>query len=52
LATGEALSGISWGVFQTLTTAYASEIVPPVLRPFVRLITLQFFYSSDFILSR
>lgn len=36
LALGEALSGISWGVFQTLTTAYACEIVPTVLRPFVR----------------
>jgi SP family general alpha glucoside:H+ symporter-like MFS transporter len=36
LALGEALSGISWGVFQTLTTGYACEIVPPVLRPFVR----------------
>ncbi|KUL84152.1 hypothetical protein ZTR_07180 [Talaromyces verruculosus] len=35
LAFGEAMSGISWGVFQTLTTAYASEIVPTVLRPFV-----------------
>ncbi len=35
LALGEALSGISWGVFQTLTTAYACEIVPPTLRPFV-----------------
>ncbi|KAL5611173.1 hypothetical protein FOBRF1_007290 [Fusarium oxysporum] len=35
LAFGEAMSGISWGVFQTLTTAYACEIVPTVLRPFV-----------------
>ena len=31
------MSGISWGVFQTLTTAYACEIAPTVLRPFVSL---------------
>ncbi|KAJ9615775.1 hypothetical protein H2200_001852 [Cladophialophora chaetospira] len=35
LAFGEAMSGISWGVFQVLTTTYACEIVPTVLRPFV-----------------
>ncbi|KAL7424685.1 hypothetical protein Q5752_000369 [Cryptotrichosporon argae] len=35
LAAGEVLCGISWGTFQTLTTAYASEVVPTVLRPYV-----------------
>ncbi|KAB5566695.1 putative MFS alpha-glucoside transporter, partial [Coniochaeta sp. 2T2.1] len=35
LAFGEAMCGISWGVFQTLSTTYASEIVPTVLRPYV-----------------
>lgn len=35
LAAGEALCGVSWGVFQTLSTSYASEVVPTVLRPFV-----------------
>ncbi|KAK6369724.1 hypothetical protein LTS17_009174 [Exophiala oligosperma] len=35
LAFGEAMCGISWGVFQTLTTAYACEIVPTVLRSYV-----------------
>ncbi|EAW12296.1 putative MFS alpha-glucoside transporter [Aspergillus clavatus NRRL 1] len=35
LAWGEAMCGISWGVFQTLSTAYASEVVPTVLRPYV-----------------
>ncbi|ORX35415.1 general substrate transporter [Kockovaella imperatae] len=35
LAFGEAMCGISWGVFQTLSTAYAAEVVPTVLRPYV-----------------
>lgn len=48
LAAGEALCGIPWGVFQvsrlcvslvdtpqTLSTTYACEIVPTVLRPYV-----------------
>jgi SP family general alpha glucoside:H+ symporter-like MFS transporter len=28
LLAGALLQGVPWGVFQTLTTAYASEIVP------------------------
>lgn len=28
-------SGIPWGVFQTLSTTYACEVVPTVLRPYV-----------------
>ncbi|KAK6906355.1 hypothetical protein L486_06082 [Kwoniella mangroviensis CBS 10435] len=35
LAAGELICGISWGVFQTLSTSYASEVVPTVLRPYV-----------------
>ncbi|PKK52295.1 hypothetical protein CI102_2446 [Trichoderma harzianum] len=35
LAWGEAMCGVSWGVFQTLSTTYASEVVPTVLRPYV-----------------
>ncbi|KAL4812538.1 general substrate transporter [Aspergillus spinulosporus] len=35
LAFGEAFCGIPWGVFQTLSTTYASEVVPTVLRPYV-----------------
>lgn len=35
LAFGEAMCGVSWGVFQTLTTTYASEIVPTILRPYL-----------------
>lgn len=35
LAFGEAMCGVSWGVFQTLSTSYASEVVPTVLRPYV-----------------
>ena len=35
LAFGEAMCGISWGVFQTLSTTYACEVVPTVLRPYV-----------------
>ncbi|SPO07770.1 probable MFS alpha-glucoside transporter [Cephalotrichum gorgonifer] len=35
LAFGESMCGIPWGVFQTLSTSYASEIVPTVLRPYV-----------------
>ncbi|KAJ9202745.1 hypothetical protein DTO166G4_7313 [Paecilomyces variotii] len=34
-AFGEALCGVSWGVFQTLSTAYASEVVPTILRPYL-----------------
>lgn len=32
LMAGEVLCGLSWGVFQTITTAYASEVMPVVLR--------------------
>lgn len=32
LMAGEILCGLSWGVFQTITTAYASEVMPTVLR--------------------
>ncbi|KAL2067834.1 hypothetical protein VTL71DRAFT_15932 [Oculimacula yallundae] len=35
LALGEALCGIAWGVFQTLSTTYACEVVPTVLRSYV-----------------
>ncbi|GLI79897.1 hypothetical protein PoHVEF18_008239 [Penicillium ochrochloron] len=35
LAFGEAMCGVSWGVFQTLSTSYACEVVPTVLRPYV-----------------
>lgn len=35
LAFGEAMCGVGWGVFQTLSTTYASEVVPTVLRPYV-----------------
>lgn len=35
LAFGEFMCGIPWGVFQTLSTSYASEVVPTVLRPYL-----------------
>ncbi|EWG48666.1 MFS transporter, SP family, general alpha glucoside:H+ symporter [Fusarium verticillioides 7600] len=35
LAFGEALCGVAWGVFQTLSTTYACEVVPTILRPYV-----------------
>jgi len=35
LAFGEAMCGVGWGVFQTLTAAYACEVVPTVLRPYL-----------------
>jgi len=35
LLAGEMLCGLPWGVFQTLTTAYAAEIAPQALRPFL-----------------
>lgn len=35
LLAGEILCGISWGVFQTITTAYASEVTPVVIRPYL-----------------
>ena len=35
LLIGEILCGIPWGVFQTLTTAYASEVCPVQLRAYL-----------------
>ncbi|GFZ50428.1 Alpha-glucosides permease MPH2 [Saitozyma sp. JCM 24511] len=35
LLAAEILQGIPWGVFQTLTTAYASEVSPVALRPYL-----------------
>ncbi|KAH8821994.1 MFS maltose permease MalP [Xylogone sp. PMI_703] len=35
LLVGELLQGISWGVFQTMTTAYASEVCPVPLRHYM-----------------
>ena len=35
LVLGEVLCGIPWGVFQTLSTAYASEVSPVILRPYL-----------------
>jgi MFS transporter, SP family, general alpha glucoside:H+ symporter len=35
LFAGEILCGVPWGAFQTLTTTYAAEISPVVLRPYL-----------------
>jgi SP family general alpha glucoside:H+ symporter-like MFS transporter len=35
LMAGEILCGIPWGAFQTLTTTYAAEVAPIVLRPYL-----------------
>ena len=35
LLAGEILCGLPWGVFQTITTAYAAEVTPVVLRPYL-----------------
>ena len=35
LLAGEIIQGIPWGVFQTLTTAYAAEVSPVALRPYL-----------------
>ncbi|PWN51709.1 putative maltose permease [Violaceomyces palustris] len=35
LLIGQILQGIPWGCFQTLTTAYAAEICPVTLRPYL-----------------
>ncbi|KAF7587097.1 hypothetical protein BBP40_007716 [Aspergillus hancockii] len=35
LLVGEILCGIPWGTFQTITTAYASEVCPVVLRAYL-----------------
>lgn len=32
---GEILCGLPWGVFQTITTAYAAEVTPVALRPYL-----------------
>lgn len=34
----EVLLGLPWGVFQTLTTTYASEVCPTVLRPYLTML--------------
>lgn len=34
----EILLGIPWGVFQTLTTTYAAEVCPNVLRPYLTML--------------
>lgn len=35
LLIGQLLCGIPWGIFQVLTTTYASEVCPVVLRPYL-----------------
>lgn len=35
LVIGEVFCGMPWGIFQTLTTQYASEVSPVVLRPYL-----------------
>jgi SP family general alpha glucoside:H+ symporter-like MFS transporter len=35
LLAGEVLCGIPWGAFQTLTTTYAAEVSPVILRPYL-----------------
>ena len=35
LLAGEILQGIPWGIFQTLTTAYASDVCPVALRAYL-----------------
>ncbi|KAI1413962.1 sugar transporter [Hypoxylon sp. FL1857] len=35
LVVGEVLCGIPWGAFQSVTPAYASEVAPIVLRPYL-----------------
>ncbi|KAI0126166.1 putative maltose permease [Xylariales sp. AK1849] len=35
LMVGEILCGLPWGAFQTLTTTYAAEVSPMVLRPYL-----------------
>ncbi|KAL2158095.1 hypothetical protein VTH06DRAFT_4663 [Thermothelomyces fergusii] len=35
LVLGEVLCGIPWGAFQSVTAAYASEVAPLVLRPYL-----------------
>ncbi|KAI1134699.1 sugar transporter [Hypoxylon sp. FL0543] len=35
LVAGEVLCGIPWGAFQSVTPAYASEVAPVVLRPYL-----------------
>ena len=35
LVVGNVLCGIPWGIFQTLTTAYAAEICPAAMRGYL-----------------
>ncbi|CAK7238161.1 hypothetical protein SEUCBS140593_010387 [Sporothrix eucalyptigena] len=45
----EILLGIPWGVFQTLTTTYAAEVVPNILRPYLTML-VSFCWSLGFLL--
>ena len=35
LEVGYVLTGVPWGIFQTITTTYAAEVCPVVLRPYL-----------------
>lgn len=35
LEAGYILTGVPWGIFQTITTTYAAEVCPVVLRPYL-----------------
>ncbi|KAE8383259.1 hypothetical protein BDV26DRAFT_287761 [Aspergillus bertholletiae] len=35
LLAAQILCGLSWGIFQTMSTAYAAEVVPATLRPYL-----------------
>jgi SP family general alpha glucoside:H+ symporter-like MFS transporter len=45
LVVAEVLCGIPWGIFQTLTTAYASEVCPIQLRGYLTACECIFIWS-------
>jgi SP family general alpha glucoside:H+ symporter-like MFS transporter len=49
LVVGFILQGIPWGVFQTLTTAYASEVAPTALRAYLT-IFVNFCWAAGFLI--
>lgn len=49
LLVGFILQGIPWGIFQTLTTAYASEVSPTALRAYLT-IFVNFCWAAGFLI--
>lgn len=52
LLVGQILIGIPWGIFQTLTTAYAAEVTPTHLRPYLTTYVNLCWVSAEYLFPR